>query len=65
MASNKLLCDLAAALAAAGRLYEAIDLIEELLGRPSCMSAGKLKADPVWSPLRDEPRFLELIAAES
>ena len=53
---------LAAALAMAGREEEAIDLIEELLGRPSNMNIGMLKLDPAWDSLRDNSRFQKLIA---
>jgi len=40
---------------------EAIDLIEDLLSRPSRVSVGQLKADPVWDSLRDNPRFIKLL----
>ncbi len=40
---------------------EAIDLIEDLLSRPSRVSVGQLKVDPVWDPIRDDPRFIKLL----
>ncbi len=40
---------------------KALDLLEELLSGPSSLSTGKLKLDPVWTPLHEIPRFKELI----
>jgi TolB-like protein/tetratricopeptide (TPR) repeat protein len=65
IATDLLLCDLAAALAAAGRDDEAIDVIEDLMARPSSLNLGKLKADPAWAPLRSHPRFKRLVAGLS
>ena len=60
--TNNLLCDLAAALAAAGRSDEAVDVIEDLMARPSNLNLGRLRADPAWDPLRGTPRFQEIVA---
>ncbi len=59
--SGKIMTELAAALSNAGKEEEAIDLLEELLGRPSVLNLGRLKADPAWDPLRDNPRFQKLV----
>ena len=61
IATSKLLCDLAAALAAAGRSDEAVEVIEDLMARPSVLNLGRLMADPVWDPLRRNPRFRRII----
>ncbi len=43
----------------------ALDYIERLLNRPGeAVSIGLLLIDPDWDPLRDHPRFQELIASE-
>jgi TolB-like protein/Tfp pilus assembly protein PilF len=47
----------------AGEPNEALKLISELLAMPagSEMSIQRLKLDPVWDPLRKDPRFQKLI----
>jgi serine/threonine-protein kinase len=44
-----------------GKEDEAIDILEELISRPSNVSLFGLMSYPVWDPLRDHPRFLALI----
>jgi serine/threonine-protein kinase len=40
----------------------AIDLLDELLSRPSEVTSESLKLDPVWDPLRNDPAFQALFA---
>lgn len=40
-----------------GDTEKALELIEEMLSIPSDLSVGLLRLDPVWDPLRDNPRF--------
>ena len=39
----------------------ALELIEEMLSMPTGLSVGLLRLDPVWDPLRDHPRFQEIL----
>ncbi len=41
---------------------KAIDILDELLKSPGELSVWWLKLDPKWDPLRDHPRFKELLA---
>jgi len=45
-----------------GYADEAIDLLEHLLSIPSIVNLNFLRYEPNWDPLRDHPRFQELIA---
>src|SRR6266699_561523 len=45
-----------------GERDEAIEQLEIVLSRPGPLSAGWLRADPFWDPLRGSPRFQRLAA---
>ena len=51
----------------AGNHEAALDLLENLEGKPINLelTANFLRLDPVWAPLRDNPRFKKLIAISS
>jgi serine/threonine-protein kinase len=55
--------NLAAVYAILGRHDEAIDLLERLLSTPyeNPITVPELRLDPMWDPLRDHPRFKELV----
>jgi tetratricopeptide (TPR) repeat protein len=53
--------DFAKISARVGDHEQAIDRLEELLSIPSRVSAPLLRLDPAWDPLRDHPRFQELL----
>ena len=44
-----------------GEHDRAIDLLETLLSVPALVSRPLLRADPLWDPLRDNPRFQKLV----
>jgi len=52
---------LAEVYALVGEQDKAIDLLDGLLSRPSNMTVAILKIVPIWDPLRDNPRFIELL----
>jgi TolB-like protein/Flp pilus assembly protein TadD len=58
------LAGLAEVEAHAGAKGQALQLIDQLLAMPAgeVMSVTRLKLDPVWDPLRKDPRFQKLIA---
>jgi serine/threonine-protein kinase len=45
----------------AGRMDDAVDALEQLLGAPSWISVAALRTDPQWAPLRGHPRFERLL----
>jgi TolB-like protein/Flp pilus assembly protein TadD len=56
--------DLARIYSMTGRKDEAIDQLEYVMSIPSDMSAWELRLDPVWDPLRGDPRFEALAATD-
>ena len=50
-----------------GEEEKAIDLLAELLAMPyqNAITTRDLQHDPFWDPLRDHPRFQELIRESS
>ena len=52
---------LAEVYALVGESEKAIDLLDGLLARPSSITVAILKVVPIWDPLRDNPRFIELL----
>ncbi len=58
-----LMLDRARILSQAGETDAALDEIERLLGGPSVfVSVHSLRLDPLWDPIRDNPRFAALLA---
>lgn len=45
-----------------GQYDRALERLEWLLSVPSWASVGLLRADPLWDPLRNHPRFKALLA---
>ena len=45
-----------------GDADSAIDILEGLLTRPSYVTVEMLKLNPVWDPIRNNPRFAELLS---
>lgn len=48
-----------------GRQDEAIDLLEKMYGTPAGPTKWELRLSPQWDPLRENPRFKELLARDS
>ncbi len=59
---SQFLYDLALTHARLGEIEEALDQIDLMLSVPSKFSVTALRNDPRWDPLRDHPRYRELIA---
>jgi serine/threonine-protein kinase len=53
--------DLARVHALVGDPETAIDILEDLLTRPSRLCVPLLRLDPAWDPLRQHPRFKKLV----
>ena len=59
------LCFLAQLYVRLGENDQALDTLRQLLALPSsgvAISPALLKLDPVWDPLRKDPRFQKLVA---
>jgi hypothetical protein len=41
--------------------YRIIEKLETLLSVPGYMSAAMLRIDPLWDPIRSNPRFKRLV----
>jgi tetratricopeptide (TPR) repeat protein len=46
-----------------GEYEQALDLLEDMMSRPSAMSTGLLRIQPEWDPIRDQSRFQRLLEA--
>jgi hypothetical protein len=44
-----------------GEYDRAVDLVDHMLSTPSRITINALKLSPIYDPLRDNPRFQELI----
>jgi hypothetical protein len=53
--------ELARIYAIVGEYDEAVRLLEHLISIPGDLGIGALRLDPVWTALRDHPRFQALL----
>ena len=44
-----------------GDYNTALEYLDEVLGMPSIYSPQFIEGDPLWAPLKDDPRFKEII----
>jgi hypothetical protein len=58
--------DIAIARAQLGQADEAISILRDLLQKPGddCITPALLRADPIWNPIRTDPRFHTLIETQ-
>jgi serine/threonine-protein kinase len=56
-----LAADRARILAQAGAVDAALDEIEQLLAGPGWLSVHTLRLEPLWDPIREDPRFQALL----
>lgn len=47
----------------ANRPEQAIAILERLSRLPTWVSPAELRVDPIWDPLRNNPRFQRLVEA--
>ncbi len=57
--------DLAQIYTMTGEYDSAIDVLERLLAMPSYLSQGWLRVDPIFAPMRNNPRYQKLLAANT
>jgi non-specific serine/threonine protein kinase len=57
--------DLAVIYTMVGEKEKAIELLDELLSRPTDFSVPMIKLNPIWDPLRENPRFISLLEKHS
>jgi TolB-like protein/cytochrome c-type biogenesis protein CcmH/NrfG len=60
-AAKAAVAQLAWTYAGAGQLDAAMDKIEDLLSMPGDLTVAQLRLHPRWDPLRDHPRFQEIL----
>jgi TolB-like protein/Flp pilus assembly protein TadD len=53
--------DLATVYAMVGDFDAALERLEWLLANPSSVNVGRLRREPRWDPIREDPRFQELL----
>ena len=44
-----------------GEYDKAIEIVDGLLSRPSQVTVATLKLNPLWDPVRQDPRFIEML----
>ena len=44
-----------------GEHEQALDMLEDMLSRPSALSVGLLRVQPEWDAIREHPRFQALL----
>ena len=66
MEGPEILANLAEVEARAGEASAAIKTLRQVLNLPAGMVASlqRLKIDPVWDPIRNDPGFQQLLAGE-
>ncbi len=64
VAGRLFLAGLAEVEARTGKPDEAVKILRQLITEPACggVSIGRLKIDPVWDPIRNDPGFQKLIS---
>jgi serine/threonine-protein kinase len=46
-----------------GEKAAALEELAQVTSKPSYLSYGQLRLHPLWAPLRNEPRFQEVVAS--